>query len=149
MQYSSYLSKFYIFLYFVASEFAVSSLKKLWFYSWICIIVMLYFPPFFSYEFKVKPRNELGSGPPSEPVTFNTESGTFLPVFRECTSQSSCSQTETPGPLRDFKCFKQQVEMLQTFHSSVKTNVHPQRQLLFLPISNSLSRNCNSLQMYN
>ncbi|XP_039862514.1 ABI family, member 3 (NESH) binding protein b isoform X12 [Simochromis diagramma] len=27
-----------------------------------------------SYEFKVKPRNELGSGPPSEPVTFNTES---------------------------------------------------------------------------
>lgn len=39
---------------------------------------MLYFPPFFSYEFKVKPRNELGSGPPSEPVTFNTESGTFL-----------------------------------------------------------------------
>uniref|UniRef100_A0AAZ1X4M9 Fibronectin type-III domain-containing protein n=1 Tax=Oreochromis aureus TaxID=47969 RepID=A0AAZ1X4M9_OREAU len=27
-----------------------------------------------SYEFKVKPKNELGSGPPSEPVTFNTES---------------------------------------------------------------------------
>lgn len=27
-----------------------------------------------SYEFKVKPRNELGPGPPSEPVTFNTES---------------------------------------------------------------------------
>ncbi|TDG96013.1 hypothetical protein EPR50_G00235030 [Perca flavescens] len=28
-----------------------------------------------SYEFKVKPKNELGAGPPSEPVTFNTESG--------------------------------------------------------------------------
>ncbi|XP_026803844.2 ABI family, member 3 (NESH) binding protein b isoform X15 [Pangasianodon hypophthalmus] len=27
-----------------------------------------------SYEFKVKPKNELGEGPPSEPVTFNTES---------------------------------------------------------------------------
>ncbi|XP_051283689.1 target of Nesh-SH3 isoform X10 [Dicentrarchus labrax] len=27
-----------------------------------------------SYEFKVKPKNELGAGPPSEPVTFNTES---------------------------------------------------------------------------
>ncbi|XP_023252252.1 target of Nesh-SH3-like isoform X12 [Seriola lalandi dorsalis] len=27
-----------------------------------------------SYEFKVKPKNELGSGPPSEPVSFNTES---------------------------------------------------------------------------
>lgn len=34
-----------------------------------------------SYEFKVKPKNELGEGPPSEPVTFNTESGTvdFFP----------------------------------------------------------------------
>lgn len=29
-----------------------------------------------SYEFKVKPKNELGVGPPSEPVSFNTESGT-------------------------------------------------------------------------
>lgn len=28
-----------------------------------------------SYEFKVKPKNELGEGPPSEPVSFNTESG--------------------------------------------------------------------------
>ncbi|KAK1802088.1 hypothetical protein P4O66_004431 [Electrophorus voltai] len=28
-----------------------------------------------SYEFKVKPKNELGEGPPSEPVTFSTESG--------------------------------------------------------------------------
>uniref|UniRef100_A0A671MCT4 ABI family, member 3 (NESH) binding protein b n=1 Tax=Sinocyclocheilus anshuiensis TaxID=1608454 RepID=A0A671MCT4_9TELE len=28
-----------------------------------------------SYEFKVKPKNELGEGPHSEPVTFNTESG--------------------------------------------------------------------------
>ncbi|XP_040888204.1 target of Nesh-SH3-like isoform X22 [Toxotes jaculatrix] len=27
-----------------------------------------------SYEFKVKPKNELGAGPPSEPVSFNTES---------------------------------------------------------------------------
>ncbi|KAI4896188.1 hypothetical protein NFI96_006661 [Prochilodus magdalenae] len=27
-----------------------------------------------SYEFTVTPKNELGSGPPSEPVTFNTES---------------------------------------------------------------------------
>ncbi|KAE8278581.1 Target of Nesh-SH3 [Larimichthys crocea] len=27
-----------------------------------------------SYEFKVKPKNELGVGPPSEPVSFNTES---------------------------------------------------------------------------
>uniref|UniRef100_A0A8D0CTS3 ABI family, member 3 (NESH) binding protein b n=1 Tax=Sander lucioperca TaxID=283035 RepID=A0A8D0CTS3_SANLU len=27
-----------------------------------------------SYEFKVKPKNELGAGPPSDPVTFNTES---------------------------------------------------------------------------
>ncbi|XP_028255521.1 ABI family, member 3 (NESH) binding protein b isoform X3 [Parambassis ranga] len=27
-----------------------------------------------SYEFKVKPKNELGSGPPSEPVSFSTES---------------------------------------------------------------------------
>lgn len=70
-----------------------------------------------------------------------------MPVFRACTSQSS--QTEIPGPLHDFKCFKQQVKMLQTFRSSVKTNVHPQWQLLFLPISNPLSRNCNSLQMYN
>ncbi|XP_029283004.1 target of Nesh-SH3-like isoform X2 [Cottoperca gobio] len=26
------------------------------------------------YEFKVKPKNELGAGPPSEPVSFNTES---------------------------------------------------------------------------
>ncbi len=29
----------------------------------------------YSYEFKVKPKNELGEGPLSEPVTFNTESG--------------------------------------------------------------------------
>ncbi len=28
-----------------------------------------------SYEFKVTPKNELGSGPASEPVTFSTESG--------------------------------------------------------------------------
>lgn len=28
-----------------------------------------------SYEFKVKPKNELGEGPPSEPVSFSTESG--------------------------------------------------------------------------
>ncbi|XP_035848676.1 uncharacterized protein LOC116046339 isoform X2 [Sander lucioperca] len=28
-----------------------------------------------SYEFKVKPKNVLGAGPPSEPVTFDTESG--------------------------------------------------------------------------
>ncbi|XP_068586489.1 ABI family, member 3 (NESH) binding protein b isoform X4 [Cebidichthys violaceus] len=27
-----------------------------------------------SYEFKVKPKNELGAGPPSDPVSFNTES---------------------------------------------------------------------------
>ncbi|XP_046886788.1 target of Nesh-SH3-like isoform X7 [Hypomesus transpacificus] len=27
-----------------------------------------------SYEFKVKPKNELGTGPPSEPVSFSTES---------------------------------------------------------------------------
>ncbi|XP_028998279.1 target of Nesh-SH3-like isoform X5 [Betta splendens] len=27
-----------------------------------------------SYEFKVQPKNELGAGPPSEPVSFNTES---------------------------------------------------------------------------
>ncbi|XP_030008720.1 ABI family, member 3 (NESH) binding protein b isoform X10 [Sphaeramia orbicularis] len=27
-----------------------------------------------SYEFKVKPKNDLGAGPPSEPVSFNTES---------------------------------------------------------------------------
>ncbi|XP_072235366.1 target of Nesh-SH3-like isoform X1 [Leuresthes tenuis] len=27
-----------------------------------------------SYEFKVKPKNELGAGPPSEPVSFSTES---------------------------------------------------------------------------
>uniref|UniRef100_A0A665U5E1 ABI family, member 3 (NESH) binding protein b n=1 Tax=Echeneis naucrates TaxID=173247 RepID=A0A665U5E1_ECHNA len=27
-----------------------------------------------SYEFKVKPKNEMGAGPPSEPVSFNTES---------------------------------------------------------------------------
>ncbi|XP_078147297.1 ABI family, member 3 (NESH) binding protein b isoform X1 [Centroberyx gerrardi] len=27
-----------------------------------------------SYEFKVKPKNELGTGPPSDPVSFNTES---------------------------------------------------------------------------
>ncbi|XP_074482781.1 target of Nesh-SH3-like isoform X8 [Sebastes fasciatus] len=27
-----------------------------------------------SYEFKVKPKNELGEGPPSDPVSFNTES---------------------------------------------------------------------------
>ncbi|RVE75529.1 hypothetical protein OJAV_G00017840 [Oryzias javanicus] len=27
-----------------------------------------------TYEFKVKPKNELGAGPPSEPVSFNTES---------------------------------------------------------------------------
>ncbi|XP_077082967.1 ABI family, member 3 (NESH) binding protein b isoform X24 [Siphateles boraxobius] len=27
-----------------------------------------------SYEFKVKPKNELGEGPPSKPVSFNTES---------------------------------------------------------------------------
>ena len=31
---------------------------------------------FHSYEFKVKPKNELGEGPSSEPVSFNTESGT-------------------------------------------------------------------------
>lgn len=30
-----------------------------------------------SYEFKVKPKNELGAGPSSEPVSFNTESGTY------------------------------------------------------------------------
>lgn len=30
----------------------------------------------FSYEFKVKPKNELGEGPLSESVSFNTESGT-------------------------------------------------------------------------
>ena len=30
---------------------------------------------FFSYEFKVKPKNELGEGPASEAVSFNTESG--------------------------------------------------------------------------
>lgn len=30
---------------------------------------------FFSYKFKVTPRNELGSGPSSEPVSFTTESG--------------------------------------------------------------------------
>lgn len=34
----------------------------------------LFFLPY-SYEFKVKPKNELGEGPPSEPVSFNTESG--------------------------------------------------------------------------
>lgn len=30
---------------------------------------------FFSYEFKVTPRNELGPGPSSDPVSFSTESG--------------------------------------------------------------------------
>lgn len=30
---------------------------------------------FYSYEFKVKPKNELGEGPLSDPVSFNTESG--------------------------------------------------------------------------
>ncbi|CAG5865797.1 unnamed protein product [Menidia menidia] len=30
-----------------------------------------------SYEFKVTPKNELGSGPSSDPVTFSTESGKF------------------------------------------------------------------------
>lgn len=31
----------------------------------------------FSYEFKVTPKNELGSGPSSDPVSFSTESGKF------------------------------------------------------------------------
>lgn len=30
---------------------------------------------FLSYEFTVTPKNELGSGPSSEPVSFSTESG--------------------------------------------------------------------------
>lgn len=49
---------------------------------------MLFFSPFFSacdsdlffyfsYEFTVTPKNELGSGPSSDPVTFSTESGKF------------------------------------------------------------------------
>lgn len=29
-----------------------------------------------SYKFEVKSKNELGAGPVSEPVSFNTESGT-------------------------------------------------------------------------
>lgn len=36
---------------------------------------------FYSYEFKVKPKNELGAGPPSEPVSFNTESGAVSLFF--------------------------------------------------------------------
>ncbi len=35
----------------------------------------------YSYEFKVKPKNELGEGPPSEPVTFNTESGNAFLLY--------------------------------------------------------------------
>ncbi len=35
----------------------------------------------YSYEFKVKPKNELGEGPPSEPVTFNTESGNAFYLY--------------------------------------------------------------------
>ena len=31
----------------------------------------------FSYEFTVKPKNELGSGPTSDPVSFSTESGQY------------------------------------------------------------------------
>ncbi|KAA8578477.1 hypothetical protein FQN60_007047, partial [Etheostoma spectabile] len=46
-----------------------------------------------SYEFKVKPKNVLGAGPPSEPVSFNTESGkdaiwTLFPF--ETDSYSDC-----------------------------------------------------------
>lgn len=40
----------------------------------------VFFLPY-SYEFKVKPKNELGEGPPSEPVSFNTESGNVFSFF--------------------------------------------------------------------
>lgn len=40
-------------------------------------------PVFDSYEFTVKPKNDLGIGPESEPVSFNTESGMItLNCFR-------------------------------------------------------------------
>ncbi|MEQ2269086.1 Target of Nesh-SH3 [Xenotaenia resolanae] len=39
------------------------------FYSYLPLIFF-----HFSYEFKVTPKNELGTGPSSDPVTFNTES---------------------------------------------------------------------------
>lgn len=41
---------------------------------------LCFFLPY-SYEFKVKPKNELGEGPPSEPVSFNTESGNVFPSY--------------------------------------------------------------------
>ncbi|TKS66861.1 Target of [Collichthys lucidus] len=36
-----------------------------------------------SYEFKVTPKNELGPGPSSDPVSFSTESGKFTKVILE------------------------------------------------------------------
>ena len=43
----------------------------------LCLFVFLH-----SYEFKVKPKNELGEGPSSEPVSFNTESGDYEPKLQ-------------------------------------------------------------------
>lgn len=52
--------------------------------------------PLLSYEFKVKPKNELGEGPLSEPVSFNTESGQFLPS----SELNPCSSCQTDSCLR-------------------------------------------------
>lgn len=55
------------------------------------------------YEFKVKPKNELGAGPPSEPVSFKTESGT-VPLksaasrFQHKLSNVFCCQSSTHKP---------------------------------------------------
>ncbi|XP_062845637.1 ABI family, member 3 (NESH) binding protein b isoform X7 [Trichomycterus rosablanca] len=47
-----------------------------------------------SYEFKVKPKNELGEGPPSQPVTFNTESAD--PRVNEYVSGKNAIWTQFP-----------------------------------------------------
>lgn len=52
-------------------KLSVSSVPLL---SWLFLMFCLFN---FSYEFKVTPRNELGTGPSSEPVAFSTESGMF------------------------------------------------------------------------
>lgn len=48
-----------------------------------------------SYEFKVKPKNELGVGPLSEPVSFNTESGTPRPLTATMTTMTMTMTTRT------------------------------------------------------
>lgn len=44
------------------------------------LLVVFFLLCLYSYEFKVKPKNELGTGPLSEPVSFNTESGMWLSI---------------------------------------------------------------------